>query len=262
MVLPQIDPASEGDNAMASLTARTFVLIPGAWMGGWVWEEVATHLRKQGHTVHTPTLAGLQAGNHLPSNSIRLATHVDEIADLLDAEDLRGAVLVGHSYSGLIAGQVADRRPERVSHTVFVEAFLPQDGRSLIDDWSDDSAAREQEIADIHAHGGTWAAPIAGPNTEADLSADQRAWLAIRFVDHPGQTVTDPAQMGRPVETLSATYIASLPDDTEPLPRRVATLQSEPSWTVERIRAGHWPMVSYPAAIAAMIEAAATRSSR
>jgi pimeloyl-ACP methyl ester carboxylesterase len=220
----------------------TFVLIPGAWMGSWVWDEVAAELRTHGHTVHAPTLAGLQAGSHRASNSVRLATHVDQILSLLDSEDLSGVVLVGHSYSGLIAGQVADRQPARVSHTVFVQAFLPRDGRSPIDDWSDDRVAREQEIADLDAHGGTWPAPITGLDAEADLSPAQRAWLAGRFVDHPGHTVTDPALMAHRVETLSATYIASLPDDTQPLPPHVVALQSEPSWTVERIRAdtGRW----------------------
>lgn len=238
----------------------TFVLIPGAWMGGWVWERVAVRLRDRGHLVHTPTLTGL--GDATPVAEVRLETHVEDIAGLLDVEDLSGAVLVGHSYSGLVAGQVAERRPERVAHAVFVQAFLPRDGRSLIDDWSDDPTARNREIADIAARGGSWEPPIAGLQAETDLSPEQRAWLASRFVAHPGRTVTDPARMARPVETLSATYIASLPDDGEPLPGHIAALRAEPSWTVERIRAGHWPMVSFPAPLAALLEAAAARSPR
>lgn len=181
---------------------------------------------------------------------------------MLDSSDVTGAVLVGHSYSGVVAGQVADRRSDRVSHTIFVQAFLPRDGRSLIDDWSDDPAARDQEITDISARGGIWPAPIESLQAETDLSPGQREWLADRFIDHPGRTVTDHTQMAHPVETLSATYIASLVDDAQPLPAHVAALHAEPTWTVERIRAGHWPMVSSPATLAAMLEAAAARSPR
>lgn len=246
---------------MAGSTKRTFVLIPGAWMGAWVWDEVADRLRNSGQVVYTPTLTGLAAGT-VASSPVRLATHVDEVVGQLDSEDLSGVVVVGHSYSGLVAGQVADRRPERVVHTVFVQAFLPRDGRSLIDDWSTDPAARSQEVADIAAHSGTWEAPIAGLAAEPDLSAAQQEWLAARFVDHPGPTVTDPAQMARPVETLSATYIASLPNDTDPLPATVAALHNEPTWTVQRIRAGHWPMTSQPATLAALLKDAAARSLR
>jgi pimeloyl-ACP methyl ester carboxylesterase len=248
----------------------TFVLIPGAWMGGWVWEPVAAQLRKAGHTVHAPTLAGLtdrdrtdrDRTNRDRTGDVGLETHVEEILALLDQEDITGAVLVGHSYSGLVAGQVADRRAERVAYTVFVQAFLPRNGRSLIDDWSHDPAARQREIADITARGGLWEAPIAGLQAEPDLSPEQRTWLASRLIDHPGRTVTDAARMTRSVEALSATYIASLPDDAAPLPPHVAALSAEPSWTVERIRAGHWPMVSVPAALTATLRAAAGRGLR
>ena len=176
---------------MTSTTTRTFVLIPGAWMGGWVWDDLAAQLRERGHTVYAPTLVGLDEGAR-ETGDVRLTTHVEQVVALLNEEDVSDAILVGHSYSGLVAGEVADRRLERVSHTVFVQAFLPRDGRSLIDDWSNDPAARAQEIASIAAHGGTWEAPIAGLAAEADLSPAQRKWLAARFVDHPGRTITDP----------------------------------------------------------------------
>jgi pimeloyl-ACP methyl ester carboxylesterase len=237
---------------------RSFVLIPGAWMGAWVWEAVAERLRDHGHTVHTPTLAGL--GAHHDHTRARLKTHVDQVVALLDDAQMADVILVGHSYSGIVAGQVADRRPDGVAHTVFVQAFLPRNRRSLIDDWSDDPDARQQEINDIAAAGGVWLPPLAGLTAEPDLTPEQRHWLAQRLVNHPGRTVTDPAVMTRPIEDFPATYIASIADGDEDLPPDVAALHNEPSWTVHRIRGGHWPMVSHPADLTALLEATADPS--
>lgn len=232
---------------------RSFVLLPGAWMGGWVWESVAEQLRDDGHTVHTPTLAAL--GAHDDHTRARLKTHVDQVVALLDYAQMADVILVGHSYSGIVAGQVADRRPDRVAHTVFVQAFLPRNGRSLIDDWSADPDARQQEMDDIAAAGGVWLPPLAGLAAEPDLSPEQQQWLAQRLVNHPGRTVTDPAVMATPIEGFSATYIASIADGD--LPLHVAALRNQPTWNVRRIRGGHWPMVSDPARLTALLEATA-----
>lgn len=237
---------------------RSFVLIPGAWMGGWVWEPVAERLRDHGHTVHTPTLAGLGADDD--HTRARLHTHVDQITALLDDAQTADVILVGHSYSGIVAGQVADQRPDRVAHTVFVQAFLPRDGRSLIDDWSEDPDARQQETDDIAAAGGVWLPPLAGLAAEPDLSPEQRQWLAERLVNHPGRTVTEPAVMTRPVEGFPATYIASAADGDEDLPPNIAALRNQPTWTVHRIRGGHWPMVSDPVSLTALLDAIAAPS--
>jgi pimeloyl-ACP methyl ester carboxylesterase len=235
----------------------TFVLIPGAWMGSWVWEPVAVRLRSYGHTVHTPTLTGLGANDDHTAADLR--THVDQVVALLDDEQMADAILVGHSYSGLVAGQVADRRPARIAHTVFVHAFLPRSGRSLIDDWSTDTDARQQETHDIAAAGGVWLPPVAGLAAEPDLTPVQQQWLTQRLVNHPGRTVTDPVVMSRSIEGFSATYIASIADD-EDLPSHVTALCDQPTWTVQRIRGGHWPMVSDPAGLTELLDAAADRS--
>jgi pimeloyl-ACP methyl ester carboxylesterase len=110
----------------------TFVLIPGAWMGAWVWEAVARDLASLGHRAVPITLAGLESG-HGDVSGVGLATHVEDVLGLLDRADLRDVVLVGHSYSGFVAGQVAGRAPGRVSHTVFVQAdrLVGQPGRTI-----------------------------------------------------------------------------------------------------------------------------------
>lgn len=239
-------------------TAQTMVLIPGAWMGSWVWDDVAHRLRANGFQVLTPTLAELDGEGDV--SAVGLGTHVEQVEQLLAEHDLRSTILVGHSYSGLVAGQVADRQPSRVAHTVFVQAFLPRQGRSLIDDWSDDPDARAAETAALAERGGRWAAPITGLSAEPDLTQHQRDWLARHFVDHPGRSITEPAQMSQPLEALSATYIASIPNDTDPLPAHVQALVTEPSWHIERVRAGHWPMVSIPDTLTTLLSNAARRA--
>lgn len=233
---------------------RTYVLVPGAWMGAWVWDGVADGLRSRGHRVHTLTLSGRSPDDDVAN--IGLQTHVGEVISLLNDRDLRDVILVGHSYSGIVVGQVADRTPDRVAHTVFIQAFVPSDGRSLIDDWSDDAKARQGEIDAITENGGRWPAPPAeGLAAEPDLTAAQQQWLAERFVGQPGRTVTEPAIMTRGAEELSATYIACVGENNDvTLSAPVTAASQGSSWTVLSLRAGHWPMVSIPTELVEVLD--------
>jgi pimeloyl-ACP methyl ester carboxylesterase len=109
----------------------TFILVHGAWHGGWCYSRVRTALQQQGHSVFTPTLTGER--NHLLSRSVKLSTHVEDIVNVLKWEEVEDAVLVGHSYGGLVISGVAERTPERIRHLVYLDAFLPNDGERLLD---------------------------------------------------------------------------------------------------------------------------------
>jgi pimeloyl-ACP methyl ester carboxylesterase len=161
-----------------------FVLIPGAWMSAWVWEPVAHGLRELGHGAGPVTLSGLTDEDANVSD-VRLATHVDDVLSILEEDDLRRAVVVGHSYSGMVAGQVADRAPGRVAHTVFIEAFLPRDGRSMLDGFSE--SQREDELRQISENGGRWPAPdSASLANERDLSSIAETLAVGAFHRTPG----------------------------------------------------------------------------
>ena len=108
-----------------------FILVPGAWAGGWLWDEVAQELRKKGHETHQLTLSGLD-GKSDPGD-VRLKTHVEDVRSYIASRDLHSVVLVGHSYSGFVVGQAASQHPALIDHTIFVEAFLPVAGRSLLE---------------------------------------------------------------------------------------------------------------------------------
>src|SRR4051812_24620943 len=100
----------------------TFVLVPGAWLGAWVWEKVEAELRVRGHETVPVTLTGPSLGSHVDSVLETVAEHP-------------GCVLVGHSYAGVVVGQVADRAQSVVRHTVYVDANLPYDGEALTTPW-------------------------------------------------------------------------------------------------------------------------------
>jgi pimeloyl-ACP methyl ester carboxylesterase len=232
-----------------------FVLIPGAWMGAWVWEPVTRKLRALGHRVYPLTLSGLADGD-ADVSGVGLGTHVEDVLRVLEAEDLRGAIVVGHSYSGIVAGQVADRAPGCVARTVYVDAFVPRNGRSMLDAF--DERQREDELRQISENGGLWPPPgVEDVAREPDLSDDQARWLAERLVGHPGRTVSEPAVLRRPLTEQRATYVACAFES----PEDVAALRGEPGWTFRELEAGHWPMVSLPEELAALlVEAAGFRT--
>lgn len=104
---------------------KTYVLVHGTWHGGWVWQEVAQHLRDAGHIVYCPTLTGCGERKHLASPDVGAETHITDITSLIEYEELNKVILVGHSFSGIIITGVADRVKERIQHIVFFDALVP-----------------------------------------------------------------------------------------------------------------------------------------
>ncbi|NUP00239.1 MAG: alpha/beta hydrolase [Nonomuraea sp.] len=231
---------------------RPFVLLPGSWAGAWIWEPVVRRLRLLGHDARAVTLRGL-SGERDDVSGVGLQTHVDDVLTLLKTEGLREVVLVGHGYSGLVAGQVADRAPGRVAHTVYVEAVLPHDGRSMLHAFPD--RQREQELRLIAEHGGRWPAPDHTLLDEGQgLTPAQARWLAARFVGHPGRTVAEPAALSAPLERQRASYIVCAMDHFDgTLSPEVSALRAAPSWDFHTLGTGRWPMVSAPGPLAALL---------
>lgn len=114
--------------------ARTFLLVHGAWRGGWCYARVAGLLRAQGHRVFTPTLTGLGERAHLAgAMTVTIQTHIDDLVNLIRWEELRDVVLVGHSYAGMLITAVADAVPDRISALVYLDAIIPESGKSVLD---------------------------------------------------------------------------------------------------------------------------------
>ena len=109
----------------------TFILVHGGGHGGWCYQKVARLLQARGHIVYAPSMTGLGEREHLMSAAIDLDTHITDIVKLLHFEDLTKAILVGHSYGGMVITGVADRATDRVGHRVYLDAAYPQNGESL-----------------------------------------------------------------------------------------------------------------------------------
>jgi pimeloyl-ACP methyl ester carboxylesterase len=111
----------------------TFVLIHGAWGGGWNYQRVAEALRAQGHIVYAPSLTGCGERSHLLDGRVNLSTHIQDIVNIFNYESIERAVLMGHSYGGMAITGAADRIADRISALVYLDAFLPENGQSLFD---------------------------------------------------------------------------------------------------------------------------------
>ena len=108
----------------------TYVLVHGGFVGGWDWADFARLLRVGDNDAYAPTLTGLGERVHLGSAATNLSTHIQDIVNVIEYEDLHDIVLTGHSYAGMVITGVADRIPERIAHLVFIDAMMPSDGQS------------------------------------------------------------------------------------------------------------------------------------
>ncbi len=228
-----------------------FVLVHGAFHGGWCWSRVAGILRADGHTVFTPTQTGLGERHHLLSPSITLDTFVDDICAVLEAEELHDAVLVGHSFGGVSITGVADRMPERVRHLVYLDSRILQAGQTMLDADPERSGAW-QRIA-TQGDGASIPPP---PATYFDCpQPEDVAWIGRRLTPHPLGTFISPLNLANPVigNGRPCTYVASV-DPIYPWlePCRVWA-RAQPGWGWAEIAAGHDAMVSAPAALAALL---------
>ncbi|MCX4977518.1 alpha/beta fold hydrolase [Streptomyces sp. NBC_00620] len=223
-----------------------FVLVAGAWLGSWAWDEVVPELRAAGHGTHAVTLSGLADRQNV---RVGRQTHVEDIVNEVERLGLRDVVLVGHSYAGIPVGQAAERIGDRLSHVVFVDSEVPLNGGSFASGWWQGQAAFEAALA---GNGGFWA-PLTAADCEGQgLTDEQIARFVGGSTPHPGATLTDPAVLTRPLGELPATYIKCLLDGPEPNDVVAGLLKSE-HWRLVELDTGHWPMFSRPRELARIL---------
>lgn len=222
----------------------TYVLIPGACQGSWVWKRVRSSLQRRGSEVFTPTLTGLGERSHLLSPSINLDTHIDDVVNLIRWEGLNNVVLCGHSYGGSVITGVAERLPERLGSLVYLDAIIPQDGQSTLDAVAPEHRERILELAKRHGDG--WKLPPP-PDAALDVNEQDRDWFAAQMTPHPLATFQQKLRVthaSRQVRDIR--YILAGKSLLTHLNRPYAELARSRGWRTITIDSGHQVMLDKP----------------
>jgi len=239
-----------GRGTPAEATGPVFVLVHGALHGGWCWRRVARLLRAQGAEVFTPTLTGSGERVHLNGAHVDLATHIQDVANVVEYEELEKVVLVGHSYAGMVITGVAQTLSAKLAHLVYLDAVIPRDGECALDAMGGLSID-----ADMQMFG-------AQPGTDFGVTDEKdRAWLDRRITRQSAQTLRDKLAVGD-MSSMKRTFIACTADSGSGSPaddmRQASLARLDASWRREEIKTGHDAMITAPRAVSdALLQIAA-----
>ncbi|UUX95332.1 alpha/beta fold hydrolase [Aquabacterium sp. J223] len=242
-------PAAVG---AATPRPRTFVLVHGAFHGGWCWQRVASRLRARGHAVFTPTWTGLGERAHLMRPGIDLATFVQDVSSVIEVEELRDVVLVGHSFGGYVITGVADRLADRLSEVVYVDAAVATSGRSPFAELPAEVRRARMEAA-VERQGTRVILPPPASSFGLERPEDI-AWVDRRMTPMPLDAYDSAITLqGPPAGSTPARYIRCT---RPPLPQVAAgaAYARERGWRYAEIATGHDAMVTSPSELVALLE--------
>jgi pimeloyl-ACP methyl ester carboxylesterase len=243
----------------------TYVLVSGAWLGGWCWQPVAEQLRAIGHDVYPVTPTGLGERSHLTSPEVDVDTYIADIINVIEYEDLHDVVLIGHSYAGLLITAVTDRIPERIVLLAYLDSGPVPDGTAYLD--QQPPPARQLIERLVEQDGEGWRIPmpsweelegVMGASLQG-LGSDERSRMRRRAVAQPLRTWTQPVSLRNPArEQVPKLLIAC----SFPLTQVREMIASEhpwfaemagPQWSFLELPTGHWPMFSTPGRLAELL---------
>jgi pimeloyl-ACP methyl ester carboxylesterase len=232
--------------------ASTYVLVHGAWHGGWCWSKVAAILRGRGHTVFTPTQTGLGERSHLLSGSIDLDVFITDVVNVLRWEDLTDVVLVGHSFGGNVVSGVADRLPERICRLIYLDAATLENGQSAFSLLPAEIVAARTEAA--RETSGGLSIPPPPPSEFGIGDPGQAVWVRERLTPHPLATYTSPLSLANAVGNgLPVTYVVCTDPIYEPAEASRRWVRAA-GWRTVEIATGHDAMVIAPDRLADLLE--------
>jgi len=236
-----------------------FVLVHGAWHGGWCYRDTANELRGRGHVVVAPTLTGVGERFYASSEAITLETHIRDVVGCIEAEELDQVVLCGHSYGGMVITGVADRMAERIKTLVYLDAFVPEHGdscNSLL------PKALAPEVAQQFLEGIRGVAREQHSGMVTPLSAEifnvtpeRRDWVNRRCVPQPLATFEMPILLSGRADAIER-RIFILADNWDPSPFRFFAKKYEnvTGWQIMKMCCGHSVMVDMPSELAAVLD--------
>jgi pimeloyl-ACP methyl ester carboxylesterase len=226
---------------------KTFLLVHGAWHGGWCYGRVARLLRARGHDVHVPTLTGVGERAHLAGSDVGLGTQVQDVVNLIRWEQLTGIVLVGHSYGGMVISGVAESVPHgTIASIVYLDAFLPEDGRCLYDYAPPEPAQLLEQ---------TRSGLVAPFTAEAfNVNPRDRAWVDAQCTPHPLNCFTERLALTGARERIPKKAYVLATGWNGVFAPFAESLRQDPSWRVSEMAHGHDLMVDAPEELAALLE--------
>ena len=237
-----------------------FVLVHGAWHGGWCWRDVVPQLTGAGHRVHAVTLTGVGERMHLMTPAITLETHITDVASAIEMEEMDQVVLVVHSYGGMIGTAIADRMPQRLRHLVYVDAVVPKPGES----WASTHASATREARLVAAEASPdFSFPPPDPAIFG-LSASQYEWVKRRQTPHPGHTYQGTLDFDpRRVAAIPRTFVSCTAPALATIDAVRQRVTDRSFWDgawhsgggarILEMKTGHDPMISAPAEFARIL---------
>ncbi|HEY6599288.1 MAG TPA: alpha/beta hydrolase [Pseudomonadales bacterium] len=218
----------------------TFVLVHGAWHGAWCWKRVRKALQLKGHDVFTPTLTGLAERSHLLTSDVDLETHIEDVARLIQWEELNDVVLCGHSYGGCVISGVAERMTERIKALVYLDAFVLADGQCLND------------MVPPARQGDEWKLPPISAERFNVNSAD-RAWVDRQCTMHPRATFEQPIRLSGNIDRVNdITYVLATDFEGSPFHQFYEGAKQR-GWKTREIACGHDVMLDRPAELTGLL---------
>jgi pimeloyl-ACP methyl ester carboxylesterase len=215
---------------MANKTA-TFVVVHGAWGGSYGWTPFAEHMRARGHRVFYPSLTGLGERSHLFSGAINLSTHVEDVCNTARCEQLDRFILAGHSYGGMVATGVAERLANKISGLVYIDAFLPENGKSLWDYTPGDNATRFVEAGE---RGG-----LAVPSPAQSMAGLSEVEKSLRAPMPIGTLVEKIKLAGKADSIANRLYIFAAKNPGNTFRQFYDRVRAEKGWKTAEVPCGH-----------------------
>ena len=233
----------------------TFVLVHGAWFGGWCWQKVIPFLEAAGHEVYAPTLTGLAERASELSPEVGLDTHIQDIVGLLEEKNLHGVILVGHSYGGMVITGVVDQVPERIAHLVYLDTFVPRDGESMANISMHCHLDTPQKST---GHGDGWRVDSQG--TYGVTTEPDRSWVLSKVTPQSLKTFEQPLHLKNPaivsakprthINCTGGGYFRSL---MRRILARRALPPTEAGWRLRQLPTGHCAMITMPRDLADLL---------
>ncbi len=221
----------------------------GAWSSAWAWQKMRPLLREAGHELYTPSYTGLGERGHLAGPGIDLDTHIADVLGVLKFEDLNDAVLIGHSYGGMVATGVADRCEGRVAKLIYLDAFVPQDGQSLFDLVGPETELKMRQGAS--QSGGGWKVP-ANP-MPPDTPPDYVAWATPRRLPQPIKCFEQKLRLSSR-EMPPRGYIYCLKTPPHDVFGQFSARTKAEGWRHAAIDASHNPHITAPLALRDLLQ--------